>query len=81
LNTKANFVDFHDILAPEYPQDCFAFNFFNKWFEASGHYVLKYDQCVGYKVPLFLNGQDELENLEVSDMEVYWEIMMPLMNI
>lgn len=33
------------------------------------------------KVPLFLNGEDELDNLEVSDMEVYWEIMMPLLHL
>nr|WP_157850077.1 T6SS immunity protein Tdi1 domain-containing protein [Kitasatospora sp. SID7827] len=30
------------------------------------------DECVGFKVPLFLGGQGEVENLEVSDEEVYW---------
>lgn len=47
----------------------------------SGHYELLHSQCAGYKVPLFLNGQDTLDNLEVSDMEVYWEIMAPLINL
>ncbi len=30
--------------------------------------------CVGYKVPLFLGGEDVLENFEETDMEVYWSI-------
>ena len=55
--------------------------FFTEWFEANGNFVLPHNKCVGYKVPLFLNGEDDIENLEVSDMEVYWEIMMPLMNL
>lgn len=52
-----------------------------EWFEANNNFVLPINKCVGYKVPLFLNGEDDIENLEVSDMEVYWEIMMPLMNL
>ena len=55
--------------------------YFNDWFEASGHYMLKHNECVGYKVPIYLNGKDEVSNLEVSDMEVYWGIMAPLMNL
>ncbi len=27
------------------------------------------------KVPIFLGGEDDVSNLEDSDMEVYWEIM------
>ena len=43
--------------------------------------MLKHSECVGYKVPIYLNGKDEVSNLEVSDMEVYWGIMAPLMNL
>ena len=35
---------------------------------------LSHDQCVGYKVPLFLGGRDEVHNLEVTDMAVYWSL-------
>lgn len=35
---------------------------------------LFYNQCFTFKIPLFLGGKDELENYEVSDMEVSWEI-------
>lgn len=36
---------------------------------------IPHDKCVGYKVPLFLNGEDNISNLELSDIEVYWGIM------
>src|SRR5262249_2681166 len=39
---------------------------------------LRNDQCVGYKVPLFLGGKDEYSNYEIIDMEVYWEIQYQL---
>lgn len=71
LNTEENFVNFHDSEIPQYHDACLASEFFNEWFEANGNFVLPHNKCVGYKVPLFLNGEDDIENLEVSDMEVY----------
>lgn len=73
--------DFHNIEIVEYHEDSLASKFFNEWYEKQEHYVLKYNECAGYKIPLFLNGDDIVDNLEVSDMEVYWEIMMPLINL
>jgi hypothetical protein len=35
--------------------------------------------CVGYRVPLFLGGADSIENLEVSDIDVYWTITAQLL--
>ncbi|MDR3715624.1 MAG: DUF1851 domain-containing protein [Puia sp.] len=35
---------------------------------------ISYNDCLGYKIPLFLNGTDSIENYELSNMEVYWEI-------
>ncbi|WP_434798222.1 T6SS immunity protein Tdi1 domain-containing protein [Terrisporobacter vanillatitrophus] len=29
---------------------------------------------MGYKVPLFLGGEDDISNLEEIDMEVYWSV-------
>lgn len=31
-------------------------------------------ECAGYRIPLFLGGEDSLDNMEVSDMEVYWDM-------
>ena len=32
-------------------------------------------KCVGYELPLFVGGQDSLDNMEVSDWEVYWVVV------
>lgn len=32
-------------------------------------------QCIGSKKPLFLGGEDTIENLESLDLDVYWHIM------
>ena len=34
-----------------------------------------YQQCIGYKKPLFLGGEDTIENFELSDLDVYWHII------
>lgn len=81
LNTQVNFVDFHNKEIVEYHDACLASGFFKEWYRANNDYILEHHQCAGYKIPLFLNGKDVKENLEVADMEVYWEIMMPLMNL
>lgn len=81
FDIPANIVDFHNVEIVEFHEDSLLSEYFDEWFEANNNFVLPINKCVGYKVPLFLNGEDDIENLEVSDMEVYWEIMMPLMNL
>lgn len=63
---------------PEHHDVCLASDFFCEWREANQPFILPHDKCIGYKVPLFLNGDDDISNLEVSDMEVYWGIMAQL---
>lgn len=81
FDIPANIVDFHNVEIVERHQDSLLSEYFDEWFEANNNFILPNDKCAGYKVPLFLNGEDEIENLEISDMEVYWEIMMPLINL
>jgi len=69
--------DLLEFLNEEIPLDtdaCLACNFFEEWTEFAGK-PLEYERCAGYKVPLFLGGEDKIENLEDSDMEVYWHII------
>lgn len=80
LNIPASFEDFHNIEIADYHEDSLASNFFNSWYSVADSYELKPNECAGYKVPLFLNGDDAVGNLEISDMEVYWEMMMSFMN-
>ncbi len=64
---------FHEEELLSYADAALAAEFFEAWSAANrGLSPLARDQCVGYKVPLFLGGQDVVENLELSNLEVYW---------
>ena len=34
----------------------------------------KFEECLGFKQFLFLGGKDHVDNFEIIDMEVYWEL-------
>ena len=75
LVLPASFAGFHDSLLESYRDAALASDFFASW--AAGHLdalPLRPDRCIGYRVPLFLGGRDELNNLEETDIWVYWEI-------
>lgn len=48
-------------------------SFWVEWLKAGGAHPA-YSQCIGYKTPLFLNGQQGVSNLELSDLDVYWYV-------
>lgn len=75
LEIPLAFSAFHEEELIEYADAALAAGFFRDW-SASGQKAvpLRRDQCVGYRVPLFLGGRDEVENLELSDIEAYWSI-------
>jgi len=79
LVLPASFVAFHDSLLLDDRDAALASAFFASW--AAGHrdaLPLKADRCVGYRVPLLLGGDDDLENLEETDLWVYWDISAQL---
>lgn len=73
LEIPSTFLSFHEEELVKYPDAALAIDFFYEWKRESSQ-PLEHSNCVGYKVPLFLGGEDEASNLEVSDMEVYWGI-------
>jgi len=73
LEIPCNFMSFHEEEIPHYHDSCLASSFFNEW-RIYNTDDLQNDKCVGYKIPLFLGGTDTVDNLEVSDMEVYWNV-------
>lgn len=75
----ATFSMFHEEELIVYQNAALAVDFFNNWQEGNKEDLI-HSHCVGYKVPPFLGGNDSLENLEVSDMEVYWDICGQLLN-
>ena len=79
LNSQMDFLGFHNVIIPKDHEFCLLSADFKEWKHI--HSIdIAHNECVGFRVPLFLNGRDEMENLEVSDMEVYWEIMGSLIN-
>jgi len=66
-------VAFHEQELVDYADDALAKPFFHQW-QSTVPTAIKHDQCVGYKVPLFLGGADTVDNLEVSDLSVYWHV-------
>jgi hypothetical protein len=41
---------------------------------------LKDNTCIGYKIPLFLNGKGDSTNYQIIDIEVYWAVQYQLYN-
>ena len=75
----ANFKNFHNNELVDYQNDALSYNFYNEWLESTG-LIPDHQQCIGYKIPLFLGGNDTIENLELIDMDVYWSICGQTLN-
>jgi hypothetical protein len=74
LEIPVPFSRFHDEELVDYSEEALAVAFFSDWM-AAHEAVIGFEECVGYRTPLFLGGQDTLGNLEVSDIDIYWTIM------
>lgn len=50
---------------------------FSEWRAANGvpTATLAFDECIEYEVPLFLGGDDTLENMSVTDTSVLWTVI------
>jgi hypothetical protein len=79
LNIPCNLQTFHNKGVIELGEAVLALSFFARWRESGGA-PPAYEQCIGYKKPLFLGGADEVENLEMSDLDVYWRVMGQLIS-
>ena len=73
MQIPVSFADFHNVELVDYASDALAESFFIEWL-SSGGTPPRPNKCIAYKTPLFLNGLDTIENLEVSDMDVYWHL-------
>lgn len=68
-----DFKTFHDDELVNCPNDSLCTEFYRSWRDSGGA-IPERHQCIGYDTPLFLGGQDAIDNMEVTDMEVYWSI-------
>jgi hypothetical protein len=77
LEIPCNILQFHESELIEHQEEALAKSFYEAWRKRGGLAPAIY-QCVGYKIPLFLAGSDTVENLELSDLDVYWTISAQL---
>ena len=73
LEIPANLLSFHDQELVGYTDAALALDLFERW-TAVGGAAPSRTPVVGYGTALFLGGGDELSNLELSDLDVYWRM-------
>ncbi len=79
MEIPASVVDFHNVELVHHADDALATPFWREW-QSQHPSQLAFEDCVGYKVPLFLGGADVIANLEIIDRSVYVEICGQLRN-
>lgn len=71
---QQSIASFHDENIVDDTDDIMSINLFSSVIELLKLDNLNYTDCLGFKVPLFLGGQDVSNNYELQDMEVYWHL-------
>jgi hypothetical protein len=72
VEIDAVFVEFHDDELVDYGDEILATGLRQAWLDGGGALPAA-GQCVGYRVPLFAGGADEVANLEIVDLAAAWE--------
>jgi hypothetical protein len=81
LEIPATLASFHLEELVDFGEEALAVSFYDRWRSATDDRLpLKASECVGYDIPLFLGGADEVPNLTRTDMGVYWSICGQLRN-
>jgi hypothetical protein len=71
LENPVSFQEFHQKELVDCTNDTLAEKLHALWLESGGG-VPAMSECVGFRLPLCLGGQDTVQNLELTDMDVYW---------
>jgi hypothetical protein len=74
LQVPRNLESFHELELTDFAEQALALSFFEHWLDSGGRAPAQ-DECIGYRKPLFLGGEDELSNLERVDLDVYWHVV------
>lgn len=77
LEIPCDIESFHEKELIKYREEALAESFYRQWLDQGGM-PPQVSQCVGYKRPLFLGGSDTVNNLVISDLDVYWTISAQL---
>lgn len=79
LEIPCSFLEFLNKEIPQYSDACLAEEYYKQWMDYSEK-AIEYGRCAGYKIPLFLGGEDTIVNLEDSDLDVYWSVLTQVKN-
>ena len=71
---ESSLKEFFTELIIEHKEGILNLDQFIDWQNTTGAKQIDFDECVGFTTPLMLGGEDEIWNLEVQDLEVYWEL-------
>ena len=77
LEIPVPFADIHDQEFVEHGDAALASDFFAAYL-ATGSMRPGTAECVGYVTPLFLGGADVVGNLELTDIDAYWQLSSQL---
>ncbi len=77
LNAPVSIVDFMNDMIGDDEEDVLEAGLYLTWLKADKTPV-QIDECVGYDVPMFVGGDQSMENMNVIDFEVYWDISRDL---
>lgn len=73
LEIPCSFTSVHDEEFVQNPDAALAYETYQDWRGAGGA-TPRLNECVGFKIPLFLGGEDIINNMEIQDLDVYWSI-------
>jgi hypothetical protein len=79
LEIPIGFAEFHEAELVDQADAVVAEGFFTEWLASPGGREPGDDECIGYKVPLFLGGSDVISNLEPVDAWIYWSMSSQLL--
>ena len=69
-----NLFDFHNSILSESKIDSLSLDVFNEVIRHLKINGIKSNECIGFKMPLFLNGKIEVTNYEIYDLDFYWDV-------
>lgn len=73
FTTDLPVIDFHNEALIDSADAALAFSLYKKW-RRKNKSAITPTRCVGYRVPLFLGGEDKVTNLHDIDMNVYVDV-------
>jgi len=77
LEVPCSFEQFINYELVDKSEAAIAHSGFEDWLRRGGR-PPQFSEAVGYKIPLFLGGEDEPSNMEISDLSVYLAMMADL---